>query len=248
MKIYLIRHAEPDYHIDGLTPKGKTEAELLARRLSRYTIRDCYVSPLNRARMTAEPALKLLGKEAEVLPWLQEFRGVYPDPETGVTRHVAWDLKPRVWTAFAGSMTAETWLDNPLFKGGNVREIWQETTEGIDALLGRYGYRKDGPVWLCDRNGRDAIALFCHFGMAMAILAYLTDQSPMVLWHHAVCLPSSVTEIRTEERIPGEISFRLVRLGDLAHLEDAGEPFSTHALYPEQYTGIDSTNPYLNGN
>ena len=33
MRILLIRHAEPDYTVDGLTPKGKTEAELLSRRI-----------------------------------------------------------------------------------------------------------------------------------------------------------------------------------------------------------------------
>lgn len=35
MKLIIIRHAEPDYAIDGLTEKGKKEAELLKHRLKK---------------------------------------------------------------------------------------------------------------------------------------------------------------------------------------------------------------------
>lgn len=247
MRILLIRHAEPDYSIDSLTPKGHTEAGLLGLRLSGYKIRDFYVSPLGRARDTAEYTLKLIGRQAEELPWLREFRGSYPDPETGKRRIVAWDVKPRIWKAFPGVMSIETWYDAPVFDGGDVRDVWKETTDGVDTLLARYGIRKDGPVWKCAENGNYTIALFCHFGISMAILGYLTDVSPMILWHHTLCLPSSVTEIVTEERVKGEISFRVTKLGDLTHLEAAGEVRSTAGLFPEVYTGIDSTDPAVNG-
>ena len=247
MRILLIRHAEPDYTVDSLTPKGRVEAELLSRRMVKYDVRDFYVSPLGRAKDTAAYTLEKLGREAETLPWLREFRGSYPDPETGERRVVAWDVKPRIWTAFPGVTQIDTWCDTPAFAGGDVKEIWQETTAGVDELLGRYGYVKDGPVWKCENNGDFTIALFCHFGISMAILGYLTDVSPMVLWQHTMCLPSSLTEVVTEERIKGEVIFRMTKLGDLTHLEAAGEARSTAGLFPEVYTGFDSTNPAKNG-
>jgi probable phosphoglycerate mutase len=247
MRILLIRHAEPDYSVDSLTPKGRIEAELLSRRLIRYDVRDFFVSPLGRAKDTAEYTLKKLNRTAEVLPWLPEFRGSYPDPETGKRRVVAWDIKPRIWTEFPDVTDIRTWSRSAAFAGGNVHEIWQETTTGVDALLARYGYRKDGPVWLCDDNRDFTIAIFCHFGISMAVLGYLIDVSPMVLWQRVLCLPSSVTEVVTEERIKGEVSFRITKLGDLTHLEAAGQPRSTAGLFPECYTGIDSTDPAVNG-
>ena len=247
MRILLIRHAEPDYSVDSLTPKGRVEAELLSRRLVSYNIRDFYVSPLGRARDTAEYTLRKLNRTAEILPWLPEFRGTYPDPETGKKRIVAWDVKPRIWSAFPGILDISTWSLCPAFSGGNVHEIWQETTAGVDELLGRYGYHRDGPVWLCSDNQDFTIALFCHFGISMAILGYLTNISPMVLWQCTLCQPSSVSEIVTEERIKGEVAFRVIRLGDLTHLEAAGESPSTAGLFPECYTGIDSTDPAVNG-
>ena len=247
MRILLIRHAEPDYTVDSLTAKGRVEAELLSRRLIQYNIRDFYVSPLGRARDTAAYTLQKLNRNAETLPWLKEFSGSYPDPETGTRRIVAWDVKPRIWTVFSGVSDIGSWFSAPVFNGGDVKEVWRETTDGVDALLARYGCRKDGPVWLSDENSDFTIALFCHFGISMAILGYLTDISPLVLWHRTLCLPSSVTEVVTEERIKGELSFRITKLGDLTHLESAGEKRSTAGLFPECWTGIDSTDPAVNG-
>ena len=53
MKLVIIRHGEPDYEIDGLTEKGKVEADLLAERLAGFHMDENYVSPLGRARETA---------------------------------------------------------------------------------------------------------------------------------------------------------------------------------------------------
>ena len=246
MRILLIRHAEPDYTVDSLTPKGRVEAELLSRRMIRYDIRDFYVSPLGRAKDTAAYTLDRLGRTADELPWLAEFRGRCIDPETGRKR-LPWDLLPRVWSAFPGAHDAGTWADAPYFEGSDVRSVWQETVTGTKELLARYGFMKDGPVWRCQANSRDTIALFCHFGISMAVLGVLTDCSPLVLWHRALSLPSSLTEVVTEERIRGEVSFRVTRLGDIAHLESNGEKRSTAGLFPECFTGIDSTDPDSNG-
>ncbi len=245
MRLLLIRHAEPDYATDSLTAKGRVEAELLSRRLAAYDIRDFYVSPLGRARVTAEYTLSPLGRQAELLPWLAEFRGRFIDPETGDTR-LPWDFPPRFWSDLPLVRDPVRWVDTPLFAKGSMQTIWRETTEGMDALMARYGFTKDGPVWLSKHNTPDTVALFCHFGISMAVLAYLMDLSPLVLWQRVLCLPSSVTEVVTEERIPGEVSFRAVKIGDTTHLESAGEIRSTAGLFPEIYTGVDSTDPDVN--
>ena len=246
VRILLIRHAEPDYSVDSLTPKGRTEAELLSRRLVHYDIKDYYVSPLGRARDTAAFTLEKLGRTAEVLPWLAEFRGRCINPETG-RKGLPWDLPPRLWSAVPGAHDVYTWADAPLFSGSDVSAIWKETTVGADVLMAKYGFRKDGPVWRSEQNTRETIALFCHFGISMAFAGYLMDISPLTLWHRTLTLPSSVTELVTEERCSGEVSFRMTRLGDISHLENVGERRSTAGLFPECYTGIDSTYPAVNG-
>lgn len=246
MRILLIRHGEPDYSGDTLTPKGQVEAELLSLRMTKYDVRDFYVSPLGRAQKTAEYTLRRLGRQAETLDWLQEFRARYVDPETG-RNTVVWDRKPRFWTQYPDSFDPDKWADIPPFQGNGTRQVWEETKAGIDGLMARYGFRKAGQIWLAEKNTPDTIALFCHFGISMAILGYLTEVSPMVYWHHMLTLPSSLTEVVTEERVQGEVNFRVTKLGDVTHLEMNGEPRSTHGLFPECYTGVDSTDPQVNG-
>lgn len=242
MKIMLVRHAEPDYTIDSLTAKGRVEAELLSQKLTQLDVKDFYVSPLGRARDTAEHTLSKLGRTAEVLPWLAEFRGRYYDPDAGRER-IPWDQRPRTWSPRPAFQSVDTWADDPLFEGGTVKAVWEETKAGVDELLARYGYRKDGRIFLCDNNTKDTIVLFCHFGIAMAVMGYLLDISPIILWHTFCMQPSSVTTLITEERVKGEVVFRTMQLGDLSHLYASNEPYSTAALYPEVYTGIDSTDP-----
>ena len=67
MKLIIIRHGDPDYSIDSLT------ARILADRVSKLDVKSFYVSPLGRARDTAKPTLEKMGREAEVLEWLEEF-------------------------------------------------------------------------------------------------------------------------------------------------------------------------------
>ena len=246
MKILLLRHAEPDYSVDGLTPRGHEEAELLSRRMVRYNIRDFYVSPLGRARDTADYTLRKLNREAEVMPWLQEFRGRFRDPMTGQMRN-SWDLPPKLWTAEPSFLDQERWADAPMYTGSNVRQVWDETRQGVDGLMARYGYVKDGPIWRCDHNNSDTIALFCHFCISMAVCAYLMNLPPMLLMQRCLTAPTSLTELTTEERVQGEVSFRMLRLGDISHLESAGEPRSMAGLFPEVYTGVDSTDWKING-
>lgn len=91
MKLLIVRHADPDYSIDSLTPTGWKEAALLAERLSRLEVAAFYVSPLGRAKDTASLTLKKMGRTATECPWLREFsapihkpgRKASPSPGTG---------------------------------------------------------------------------------------------------------------------------------------------------------------------
>ena len=73
MKLVIVRHADPDYSIDSLTPTGWKEAELLSERLVKTPADAYYVSPLGRAKDTASLTLKKLGRTAETKEWLREF-------------------------------------------------------------------------------------------------------------------------------------------------------------------------------
>lgn len=242
MKIMFVRHAEPYYAIDSLTEKGHREARLLAERLAKLDIKAFYTSPLGRARETGRYTLEKVGREAEVLPWLAEFRGRSIDPENGHHR-IPWDYKPSIWMDHKALRDMDTWLSDPLMAEGDVAKIWQETIDGLDALLASHGYIRDDHIYRVEDNKADTIVLFCHLGIMLACLSHLIGITPINLWHGFSTQPSSVTTVVTEERVKGEVAWRCMQLGDISHLYAAGERYSTAALFPECYTGVDSTNP-----
>ena len=73
MRLLIVRHADPDYSIDSLTPAGWEEAKLLADRLAPIPVAAYYVSPLGRAKDTASLTLKKACRTAETCSWLREF-------------------------------------------------------------------------------------------------------------------------------------------------------------------------------
>lgn len=235
MKLIIIRHGDPDYSIDSLTPTGRIEAELLADRLSELDISAFYTSPLGRARHTAEPTLKRLGKEAEVLDWLREF-------PARIVRHgeseadICWDWLPEVWTKTDEFYEKDGWLGVPCFAEGGVSEQYEKVTDGLDALLLKHGYAREGRYYRAIRPNHDTVVLFCHFGLECVLLSHLMGVSPMILWHSTCAAPTSVTILNTEERREGIAYFRMACFGDVSHLLVAGREPSFAARFCEVYT------------
>ena len=54
MRLYIIRHADPDYPNRTITDKGHLEAQALAKRLASQGLDRIYSSPLGRAIHTAQ--------------------------------------------------------------------------------------------------------------------------------------------------------------------------------------------------
>ena len=242
MRLIFVRHAEPDYAVDSLTPKGRLEAELLSRRLAKLDVKAFYASPLGRAKDTAAYTLRRMNRTARILPWLAEFRGRFFGEERG-RDVIPWDLRPRFYQAHPALSDRDDWLEEPIFDGGTVRDIWRESCEGLDSLLAEHGFIREGRLYRCADNQPDTLVFFCHFGIATALIAHLIGISPVALWQGFSMQPSSVTTLVTEERVKGEAVFRCMQYGDLSHLYAADEPYSTAALFAECYDGRDSTEP-----
>lgn len=236
MRILLIRHADPDYERDSLTETGWREAELLAGRLKNEKIDHFYVSPLGRARDTASLTLKARGSEAEVCDWLREFHAPIWRPDDRENRRICWDWLPADWLEDPVLHDCDRWSDHPVMREGNVKAEYDRVCAGLDALLARHGYVREGNHYRAERPNHDTLALFCHFGVGCVLLSHLLRVSPMVLWHGLCAAPSSVTTVLTEERRQGTASFRVWSCGDVRHILDAGEQPSFSARFCECFT------------
>lgn len=233
MKILIVRHGDPDYSIDSLTPKGHVEAKLLAERMSGLDVKAFYVSPLGRARKTAEYTLKKMARTAEVCNWLQEFTPKVDKPDE--KQEVAWDWRPKDWTAEEDFYDLSKWSHVDAMEQAGVPEAYAYVTSEFDKLLAKHGYERHGRYYRAARANEDTIVLFCHFGLECVLLSHLLGVSPMLLWHGFCAAPTSVTTIVTEEREEGIAYFRTLQFGDVSHLYVAGEEPAFAARFCETY-------------
>lgn len=234
MKLILIRHGEPDYEKDSLTPKGWREAELLSERISKLDVRAFYCSPLGRAKDTASKTLERMHRNAKILDWMQEFPAYRKIPETG-EEHVVWDLMPDDWTRRPILYDKDHWFDDAIMQKAGTKQLYREVAEGLDSLLAEHGYRRSGMIYRTEGGNCGTIVLFCHFGVTCVMLSHLLGISAPVLWHGLLLPPASVTTLITEEREKGKAYFRCRGIGDISHLYTAGEPASASGAFDEVY-------------
>ena len=235
MKIIIIRHGDPDYEHDSLTPKGWREAEFLSEWVSRMDVDAVYVSPLGRAKDTAAASLKKLHQTATECEWLREFDAPIHRPDVTDRKKNTWDWLPQDWTKEPLFYDHERWTDHPVMTESDVKTQYDWVIQNFDALLASYGYVREDHFYRAERANRDTIVFFCHFGLECVLLSRLLDTSPMILWHHLCAAPSSVTTVVTEERREGIALFRMTGFGDISHLSVHGEKPSFQARFCETF-------------
>lgn len=238
MRIVFVRHCEPDYTVDSLTPKGWREAKLLSHRVLNWNVDAFYESPLGRAHDTAKTCLDLRrehGKNCDVtvLPWLKEFYYQLKMPVTGEDV-MCWDLMPSYFNGNKDLHDKDRWYDTDLMRSGNIRAEYEAVTSAFDELLKGYGYvrRSDGTYEVTSHNDK-TIVMFCHFGVTALLTGHMTGVAPTCLWQNFFMAPSSVTIIGSEEREEGTASFRVQEFGSVSHLTDNNEPVSSSGYFAE---------------
>jgi len=122
-----------------------------------------------------------------------------------------------------------------MHRDAGIPGYYDEVVEKLDALIEKHGYRRDGFVYRPDHSNTETIAFFCHFGLSCVMLSRLLNLPIMPVWHGFCAAPTSITELRTEERQKGTVSFRMSKFGDVSHLVKYGEPVSPHARFCEVY-------------
>ena len=236
MKLIIVRHGDPDYENDTLTERGWKEAKALSERMKNIKADECYVSPLGRARQTAECCLPKMRMEATELPWLREFAPIVERPEK---KGVAWDWLPQDWMAMPHAFDPDRWMEQEKLEEAGVGKEVEWIYSEFGAFLEKHGYKKNGKTFEAQRPNNDTIVFFCHFGLECVLLSYLLNLPLFVLWHATIAAPTSVTTVVTEERREGIAQFRMASFGDTSHLYVAGIEPSFHGRFRECYTNED---------
>lgn len=228
MILYLIRHGDPIYDPDSLTPLGHKQASALANRMALYGLDEIYASSSMRAQMTARPTCERLQKEMTVLDWANEG---YAWQELTVVRKDG----TRTWAFFEQEFVrkfhsaevyalGKKWYDHPDFAGENfakgVRRIDKET----DGFLSGLGYLHDRENDCYTAvNGNDRrIALFAHQGFGLAFLSSVLDIPYPIMCTRFDLGHSSVTAIHFKEGEDGIVFPKVLQLSNDSHLYKEG--------------------------
>lgn len=213
MKLILIRHGDPDYARDSLTEKGIEQVKLLAGKLEKEKIDEIYVSPMGRAKLTAEYTInKKTDTPFRVLQWLHELNGNYKD-------HIwAWNDHGCDRLEKADQFNLANW-DSFVEYGPHVRKMADEFYFSFAAFMKEQGYIQTGNLYKIKERNDKTIAFFCHAGVILTLLAHLLHIPIPIVYAQFAIDPSSATTLVTEEK-NGCCVFRLTSLNDMSHAED----------------------------
>ncbi len=229
MRIYIIRHAEPDYSIDSLTPKGHQEAAALAKRMVQVAPTHLYCSPVQRARHTCEYTEKALGRQAAIEHWTAELHECREEHrELGPM--MVWDYPGEKIRECYPMPTRDDWhlregFTNPIF-----REKHEFVARSSDEFLARHGYVRENGRYRIVNGNRDRIAVFCHGGFGLWWLSHLLEIPLPLMFAGFFMPPSSVTTVLMDERSRTWATPRCLGVGDISHLYATGLPMSNSGI------------------
>lgn len=229
MRIYLVRHADPDYANDTITETGHLEAKALARRMSKLPISKVHSSPLGRAWATARYTADALGLEAAIEPWTQELSELrLSDPSRGGS--MIWDIPGELVRPGFDYGDRVGWADRPPFLFPAAEAAVRDIAAASDRFLSGYGYERAGERYRIVRPNRDHIAVFAHGGFGLTWIAHLLGLPVPLVWTGFWLPPSSVTTILLDERSANWAVPRCLCLGDTSHLYAEGLPIQPRGI------------------
>lgn len=222
MRLYIIRHADPDYPNNTITAEGHLEAKALAKRMSSHGLDRIYASPMGRALDTMSYTAQALGMSHEVEDWTQELSLKLENTPYGRLSH--WDLPGEVIRSAEPLPTHESWHQNSYYQDTANKEVFEQIKAHSDEFLLRQGFERIGGKYKIHRHNQDRVAVFCHGGFGLTWFAHLLELPLSLVWSGFWMPPSSVTTILFDERSDEWATPRCIGFGDVSHLYAEGLP------------------------
>lgn len=224
MRLYYVRHGDPIYNPDCLTPLGHRQAEAVSRRMTLHGLDRIYASSSIRAQQTAQPTAEILKKEVTILDWAHEnhawaqlAREFEPGRRRWAYTHPGMRLKfqdPEV------RALGRKWYEHPMFaEYPTFAEGMQRIQREADAFLASHGYVHDldKNIYISEGGNTENIGFFAHEGFGLAFLSCILDiPYPMFATHFEMHHTRvTIVDFSTE---PGPIVPKTLQFGGDSHL------------------------------
>lgn len=228
MLFFFLRHGDPIYNPDSLTPQGEKQAEALSKRLALYGLDKIYSSTSNRAYLTAVSTAELLGKEITKLDFANEFhawKDFTLDFGSG-RRWIFHDERCRELFSTPELISlGEKWYEHPDIKDFHFEKGIERISREADGFFASLGYEHingSGKYKVIDLND-ERVALFAHQGFGLAFLSCMLDiPYPMFVQHFDIC-HTGMTVIEFKEQ-NGYVFPKVLMLSSDSHLYKEGLP------------------------
>ena len=229
MLIFYIRHGDPTYDPDQLTPLGHRQAEAIGKRLALFGVDKIYSSTSNRAIQTATPACELMKKELTKLDFMNEahpWQSLTYISSNGKRGWIPDNAEPlEIITSPEIKQYGERWYEHPSFKDYGYEKYLKETDKNIDELIASHGYVHDRArrVYTAENPTDERIAIFAHAGFGSVFFSSLLDIPYNEFSIHYDLSHSSMTVIEFRER-GGVYIPKILTFSSDGHLYKEGLP------------------------
>lgn len=238
MLLFYVRHGDPIYEPDSLTPLGHRQAESVAKRLALFGMDEVYASTSTRAMQTAQPLCELLHKDLVTLDFLNEDH-VEPMRLREEGKRPIWIWTHPYYSQFFTRRDVremgDKWYEHPAFRDFRFEKVFLPIQQQTDAFFAAHGYVHDPDLGLyrvTERHYEKRIAIFAHENVGKIFMSHLLDVPYPYYAAHFDMKHTGVTVIRFDDgasapgdTVPREYArARVLTLSNDAHLFRDGLP------------------------
>lgn len=232
MLFFYVRHGDPTYNPDALTPLGRRQAEAVGRRLSAFGVDKIYASTSTRAIQTAQPAAEMMKKEITQLDFANEshaWNELSVIREDGL-RTWAMSYAPyrKLFLSDEIRRLGREWYRHPALAEFPMEQGMRRIQRETDAFFESLGYRHTPGLnaFQAVHHHEERVALFAHQGFGLAFLSCVLDIPYPEMCIHFDMGHSGLTviEFRKETEDSDLVIPRVLTLGNDGHLWRDGMP------------------------
>jgi len=178
MIFYYIRHGDPIYDPDSLTPLGHEQARAVAKRLAQFGIDRVFASSSNRAQLTAQPTCDLMRREMTILDFANENHA-WRDFTTQLGDRLEWVFfAPAYREIFCSPEVralGDRWYEHPQLT--RFKEPYLRYYDHVDSFFASLGYEHERCTgrYRVVSHSDERVALFAHQGFSMLFMSCALD-------------------------------------------------------------------------
>lgn len=228
MLFFYVRHGDPIYNPDSLTPLGRRQAEAVAKRFALYGVDKIFSSTSNRAIETATPTCEILKKEMTLVDFANEghaWNELTFENESDKKWLFQHETARPLFTSAEVRESGFKWYEHPEFKEYNYKKGMSRITSETDKFFADLGYEHipfTGKYKVTKPND-ERVALFAHQGFGLAFLSAVLNIPYPVICSHFDMTHTGITVINFAEQDGFSIP-KVLTLSNDSHIYKEGLP------------------------